>query len=118
MSFDRVLRVVLGVIGLTESRSFRGAYYNTRRISRALKTPPTTRREHQARNDLAIEPESHDDLCLMVSWLIANVLGQLSPKQRGFVKNMDASLKNGRKPSLKQEQWLRSIYSKHNQAGN
>lgn len=112
-----MLRVVLGIIGLAESRSLRGAYYNTRRISRALKSPPKTQRQYRAKDKLVAEPKPDDELHLMATWLTANAMHRLNPKERGFVKNMASSLKNSRPPSPKQEQWLRSIHSKFNPTG-
>lgn len=117
MSFGRVLRVILGVVGLAESRSLRGAYYNTRQISRALKSPPKTQRQLRPKDTFASEPEPDDELHSMATWLTAHAMPKLNPKERGFVKNMASSLKSDRQPSPKQKQWLRSIHSKYNQTG-
>ena len=117
MSFSRVLGVVLGVVGLAQSRSLRGAYYNSRQISRALKSAPKKQRQYQPKDKVAAKPQPDDELHSMATWLTAHAMPKLNAKERGFVKNIASSLENNRQPSPKQEQWLRSIHSKHNPAG-
>jgi len=80
VSFGRVLRVVLGVIGLAESRSLRGAYYNTRQISRALKTPPKTQRQYRPKVKPVAEPKPDDDPYSMATWLTANAMHHAQPQ--------------------------------------